>query len=214
MATTSDQKRDRSKLDTGQQARNRYLPCENADGIIQLNNLVPSRYSRIALTYDLCCNICTVTYFCDNIQEQTQVDFVADSCSSLCSTYFRLYAARDTTAYHVWYNVACGGIDPAPACSTAIEVAICACDAAAVIALATKQAICCVVDFDAEVVSYASNRVLITNSVGGTATDTTDVDTGFTFTKLSDGANRKVATLVLTYDANNNITSAYRRQEV
>lgn len=214
MSVTSFKKRDRSKLDEVQQRREAYLAEENAAGVIHLNTFVPARFTRVAMEYDGSNNMTKVTYYDDNCQEQTEIRTVADVSGSLNNTYFIMYSARDQTLYHVWYNVSAGGTDPAPVGSAAIEVAISTNDPSAVISLATQQVLDAHVDFNAVIDPTGSNRMLVTNEVGGSTTNTADFDSGFSFLNLSEGANRIVATLVLTYDGNNNLTSCYKTTEI
>lgn len=214
MAVTQFKKPDRDKLDVGQQTKYAYLPEENGAGVIQLNSLVPARFTRVDMTYDGSNNMTKVIYYDDNCQERTEVRAVADVAGSLNNTYFILYSARDQTLYHVWFNVSAGGTDPAPASSTAIEIAISTGDPAAVIALAAQQTLDAHIDFNAEVDPTGSNRLLVTNEVGGLTTNTADFNTGFSFINLSEGDNRIVATLVLTYDINCNVTSVYKTTEI
>jgi len=211
---TSSKKKDNSRLDEVQQRRNAYLPEENAAGVIKANSLVPARFTRIDLTYDVSDNVTKAIYYDDNIQEESEVRTIADVSSSLNNTYFILYSARDETKYHVWYNVGAAGTDPAPASSTAIEIAISADDAAAVVALATQQIVNLEDDFDAILEPASSDRLIITNEVGGSSTDTADFDTGFSFSSLSAGDNRIVATLIMEYDVSDNLTTVYKQTEV
>ncbi len=212
MANTK--KNDRSKLDEVQQRRNAYLPCENAAGTIQVNNLVPAKYSRLDLTYNVCGCVTKIIYFCDDIQEQNEVLTVKDTCDSLNSKYFILFSARDKTKYHIWYDVDGAGTDPAPPCSTGVKINLSKNDLAPVVALATKQIIDEHVDFDAILQPFSSNKLIITNEVGGIATNAVDFNSGFTFANLSEGMNRIVATLIFEYDVNANLTRVFRSTDV
>lgn len=214
MATPSYKKEDRSKLDIGQQKRNAYLPCENGAGVVILNNLIPAKYSRIDLVNDNRGNPTKVTYYCENIEEQTKVVTIADTCSSLNDTYFILYSARDETKYNVYYSVCCAGSAPVCACATDVAINISVNDPSPVVALATQLVIECLEDFQSELENSGTNNVIITNAVGGASTNTTDVDTGFGFTNLSEGDNRIVATLILEYDNKGNLTQVYRSTDI
>lgn len=200
---------DRTKLDAIQQQRKGYIPEENAAAIIQVNKLVPARYSRLLLCYNSCCDVSKITFFCDDFQEQTSVVTGGDNCSSLNSTYFNLYSARDVTKYYVWYDVDCAGVDPNVVSSTGIQISLTSNDPAAVVALATKQIIDAETDFDASLSSGQKN-VIITNEVGGITTNSSDNDTGFTISTPTEGMNRIVATVIFDYDANGNIIRIYR----
>ncbi len=204
---------DRSKLDQVQQVRKGYMPEENAAATVQVNNLVPARFSRLAMKYNACCCITKITYFCDNFQEQTSVVTGGDNCSSLNSTYFNLYSARDVTKYYIWYDVDGGGTDPAVSCSTGIKISLSKNDPAQVVALATKQKLDEEIDFDASL-DVGQKNVIITNEVGGISTNSTDNNTGFTLSSPTEGMNRIVAILIFDYDANGNVIRIYRSSDV
>lgn len=90
---------------------------------------------------------------------------VADVSSSLNNKYFFVYIVAGTK-YHVWFNVASGGTDPAPAGSTAVAVAISANASAGTIATAVASAL----DALAGIVSTASGAVVTaTQSTSGYA---------------------------------------------
>lgn len=108
------------------------------------------------------------------------VTTVADVAGSLNETYFVLYDALDDTLYHVWYNVAAGGTDPAPANSTPIEVDIASGATAAAVASATAAAIDAITGFESSSVAAV---VCICNTQPGLSTTVADGGdpTGFTF---------------------------------
>ncbi len=77
-------------------------------------------------------------------RQKNTVQTRADSSSDLQNdswTFSTTDLSDATILYHCWYNVAGGGVDPAPAGSTEIEVAISADDTAAAVASATIAAI-------------------------------------------------------------------------
>lgn len=91
----------------------------------------------------------------------------ADIASSHNNDYFVLYKAKNVTKYHVWYNVGGAGVDPAPAASTGIMVAIAVNATAATVATATAAAIEAVQGFTS---SATSNSVCICNTQPGLST--------------------------------------------
>lgn len=121
--------------------------------------------------------------------ETTRVACVADSTDSLDGTYFVLYNTAGTK-YHVWYNTSGGSAtDPAPANSTAIEVALTTDDTAATVASATATAVTAVAGFNAKIDSDNSGSLIIQNVGVGTVTAAiADGDSGFTFTQLRAGS--------------------------
>ena len=119
-----------------------------------------------------------------SIAKVNTITCAADVSDSHDGDYFFLYSAKDATKYHVWYNTSGGSaVDPAPAGSTAIVVAITTNDTAATIATATSSAINTLAgtDFTAAVVN--STTVQVTNDAKGSATSATLGTglTGFTF---------------------------------
>lgn len=124
----------------------------------------------------------SVTFGTDTAQVVT-VAPTADSSSSLNNKYFFIYSP--TTKYHVWFNVASGGSDPAPAGSTAIAVAISANASAATVATTAATAI----DAQAAFVSTASSGVItITNASTGYASAPHEgVGSGATFAVTTQG---------------------------
>jgi hypothetical protein len=117
------------------------------------------------------------------IEEQWTVKCFADVASSLNNDYFKIYTPAGGK-FHVWFNVAAAGVDPAPAGFTAIPVAIAANASASVVALAVQVAVDAHADFKATVVG---SEVLITCVDIGETVDFSDFNTGFTFTQCADG---------------------------
>jgi len=125
-----------------------------------------------------------------SVKEVTYIDTVADSANSLDGKYFFIYSATDATKYHVWINTSGGSaVDPAPANSTAIEVAITTGDTANDIATAVKNAIDAMSDF---VATVSTNRVTVTNADFGSCTDASDSNSGFTITVNTQGIGKTV----------------------
>lgn len=119
------------------------------------------------------------------IEEQWTVGCAADVSSSLQNDYFFIYSGTNAK-FHVWFNVATLGVDPAPSGSTGIVVAISANASASAVATAVAAAVDANANFHASVVD--STKVEITADVAG---DTTDwgggTVTGFTFTQCQEG---------------------------
>lgn len=131
-----------------------------------------------------------ITGSSSSVKEVTSITCVADVTNSLDGTYFFLYSAKDATKYHVWYNTSGGSaVDPAPANSTAIEVAITTNDTATAVATATRNAIDALADF---VGTGATTEVIVTNADFGSCTDSSDVDAGFTITVTTQGVGETV----------------------
>lgn len=99
-----------------------------------------------------------VTWGVDTAQVGT-IQCVADVASSLNNKYFLVYTALNAIKYHVWFNVAAAGTDPAPGGSTALPVAISANASASTVATAVAAAL----DGLAGFVSTASGNI-VTNT--------------------------------------------------
>ncbi len=116
------------------------------------------------------------------------INCAADVTSSLNNKYFHIYEALNAEKFHVWFNVASAGTDPAPAGSTAIPVAISANATAAQVATAVASAL----DAKSEFISTASGaQVTCTNATAGYASAPHDgpsgSTSGFTFAVPTQG---------------------------
>lgn len=102
---------------------------------------------------------------------------VVGADSTLQSTYFQFRTAAGVK-YHCWMNVNGEGTNPAPAASTAIEVAVAAGATASVIATAAVAAI----NVDAHFAANVRNGsgIEIHNLATGNPTDVSAGDSGFT----------------------------------
>ncbi len=67
------QKKDYSKLDQAQQQRSSYLTEENAQALVKLNSMVPNRYTRHVSEHDVDGNITKVTFFDDDVCEESRI---------------------------------------------------------------------------------------------------------------------------------------------
>lgn len=125
------------------------------------------------------------------IEEQWQVETIADVSSSLQNSYFKLgKAGQNTFSHYVWLNVGAAGVDPAPSGLTEVEVAIAANASAATIATAIQTAVDALSDFEATV---SGNKVQIYCAVVGESAGAEDGPganaTEFVFTKCQEGGN-------------------------
>ena len=90
-----------------------------------------------------------------------------------------------TVGYYVWFNLDGNNSDPSVGGRTAIEVPVTTGFSDTAIAAATRLAINNVAAFESEAIG---NVVSVTNVVQGSATDSADVDTGFSISTLRQGA--------------------------
>lgn len=123
----------------------------------------------------------------------------ADVGGNLNNKYFHIWAANNSTAYTVWFNVDAGGTDPFIPHTTSIEVAISADDTAASIADAVGVAIAAVSgDFAAATATGTNETVRIENADDGgaawpssawahTVQDKELFDPGFTYAMIQTG---------------------------
>ncbi len=202
----------RSKLDSAQTTRKAFSCQEEAHRVINSCSLIDKRNSRIALTYRVTPNcecVCTMIFYNDVTAEINAVTAAACVASALCSDYFTLYSGNDATQYRVWYDKDCMGTAPTAPCVTLIEVDIICGDAAAVVALATQQAIDLNSDFCA---SVTTSVVTITNASIGLSTATA-IGSGlcsFTFCNTNSGKNSLQYTLCFVYDSCNRLITVDR----
>lgn len=125
------------------------------------------------------------------IEEKWEITAVADVASSLNNKYFKIRSGADAK-FHVWFNVASGGTDPAPSGSTAIVVAISANATAATVATAVAAA----VDANAAFLATSDGAVItITAAVAGQSTDWSDFNTTFSFVQVQDGGSLELGYL-------------------
>ena len=190
-------------LDSAQTIRKAWDHCNLAHRTITVN----VDYNIIEHSYDSCGKITTVEYFHEADAESTKLTVLADCCSNLDGTSFNVATKDNATRYNILYSVACATAKPTSTNGIRyILVNIQACDQAEVVSLATKQAI----EADSKgaidlCVAYAGKFLTITNVVKGCATDTMDVDTGFTFETLQQGTKTSVETLNYTYNSDGRI---------
>ena len=202
----------RSKLDSAQTTRKAFSCPDEAHRVISSCSLIDKRNSRIVLAYRIspnCCCVCTMQFYNDVVAEVNAVTAAACVASALCSDYFTLYSAKDATQFRIWYDVACGGVAPTAPCVTLIEVNILAGDAAAVVALATQQAVDLNSNFCA---SVSTNVVTITNASIGLSTATANGCglCSFSFCNTNSGKNSLQYTLCFVYDSSERLITVDR----
>jgi hypothetical protein len=132
----------------------------------------------------------------------TNID--GNDSKTLNDKYFTLYRPNNDK-FHVWLNVDGLGVDPAPASSTAIPVAITSSNNRDQVAAAIITAINNTLYFTA----YKSNgRVFIRAKEAGITTSIENFNTSFSFfeTEVAGASKKVIKTLVLTYDSNSCLT--------
>jgi hypothetical protein len=188
-----------SQLDPGGVLKSAHQDQNNSLRITSANTSVPPKYARVALTYNGSGSVTNAIFYEGSQSEIRYITTVADSSGSLNNSYFILYSGYDRAKYHVWYDVNGAGVDPAPANSLGFRVPLQSNDSAEMVALATKLVLSNLSDFN--IVAIGSTQLRITNTEMGTATDTTQVSTGFTYLTAQQGSERIITSVVVPQDA-------------
>lgn len=121
-----------------------------------------------------------VTLDVKRVPEQTRVTTIA-AASVPQSSYFTFASANDTTKYYVWYSKDGGGINPAIAGRTGIQVNITTGQTATTVAASTRAAMNTIAGAD---VTATDNLGVVTwlNTTNGPSTDAANGVTSTTFT--------------------------------
>lgn len=187
-----------SQYDPGLTLRDAHELENNSLRVTSANTSVPPKYSRVDLTYNAQGSVTNAKFYKGTLAEVREITFVNDVAGSLNNTYWTLYSEYDESLYHIWYNVGGLGIDPAPANSVGIEVAIDTNEDKTIVALATKLALMPLVDFKIEKVFDELYK--ITNTRKGVCTDSVDNGTGFTINTVQQGSERLIKSIDIPYD--------------
>lgn len=117
-------------------------------------------------------------YFGEDTAQVEEIICVADVSSSLNNKYFTFVDSAGAKHY-AWFNVASGGVDPAPAGGwTGHAVAISANASATAVASALAAVLTAVTGFDSSSSGYT---VTLTHTAVGYAQPARDINTGFAF---------------------------------
>lgn len=198
-----------SQLDPGGVLKSAHQDKNNALRITNANTSVPPSYSRVALTYNASKSVTKAVFYDGILAEIRDITFTGDTSGSLNNTYFTLYAEYDEALYHVWYNVNGAGVDPAPVNSVGIEVPLQTNDPAEIVAFATKLALSKLEDFELQ--HLAPERLKISNSRKGVASNTANVGTGFTIVTVQQGSEALIKVVDVPFDGNHRYV--YNTQE-
>lgn len=127
---------------------------------------------------------------------------------SLNSKYFLINAANNLPRYYVWYNVGGTGVDPSIAGKQGIMVSIVSGESAENVAFLTKQALDSTLKF---LTNIDSEALIISNIEVGISDSSEEGDSDFlVFTQRVGEGRDFLATLILEYDAKDNIISVER----
>ena len=127
---------------------------------------------------------------------------------SLNNTYWFINSGNDEDLYYIWYNVSNTGTNPSIPQKTGIMVSIAAGASAQSVAQATKIALDSTGKF---ITNINSDRLLIANKKLGITTISNEQTTNFYIITQKLGEDRRLlATLIMEYDAQNNIISVER----
>jgi hypothetical protein len=188
-----------SQLDFGGVLRSAHDDKNKALRITSANTSVPSRYSRVELTYNASGSVTKAKFYLGTLAEERHILFTADVAGSLNNKYFTLYTENDEALYHVWYNVDGGGTDPAPAGSCGIEIPISSNDPDSIVKLATEKCLSLFCD-DFKTQQLAPNKLKVTNARMGLATNSVDAGTGFTIVTNQEGEEKLIKSIDIAYD--------------
>lgn len=173
---------------------------EDARAIRTTSTGLPFGATRFEAVVDSNGNYTTITYYADNIAEETKIVYNADVSQSLNSTHFIFYSGRDKTKYYIWYSVDGNGVDPVVASATGIQVNIVEDDSAPVVALATRNAmITASIPFT---IDLKTSIMTLTANSKGVTTDSTAETSGFNVTTMTQGETLLRATVELEYNTN------------
>lgn len=186
-----------SQLDPGGVLKSAHDFPSSSLRIINGVTSVPSDYSRVEITYNSSASVTNAKFYKGHLAQITEVKFHKDQLSNLNNTYFQIYSERNTSIYHIWYNVAGLGVDPAPAGSIGLEVEIEANEEAPVIALATLQVLRKIEDFK---VTRVYDKLIIETTEKGVSNDAQNFGTTFVVTTIQEGAEELVKNLDIPFD--------------
>lgn len=187
-----------SQHDLGGVLKSAHQDENQALRITSANTSVPPQYSRVVLTYNTDNSVTNALFYRGLLAEIREVECVADVGGSLNNTYFTLQSENDESLYHVWYNVAGGGTDPAPANSVGIPVYIETNDPAEIVAKATEIALRKNEDFNTKLL--VNSIVKIINTRNGVCTNSLDFGTGFNITTIQEGTEKLIKSVDVPYD--------------
>jgi hypothetical protein len=127
---------------------------------------------------------------------------------TLNNTYWFINSGNDETQYYVWYNVSNSGTDPLIPQKTGIMVSIASGANSETVAQATKIALDATNKF---ITNITSDRLLVANKKLGITTVSNEQTTNFYVITQKLGEDRRLlVTLIMEYDAQNNIVSVER----
>jgi hypothetical protein len=195
----SQERKDFSQLDFGGVLKSAHDDRNKALRVTSGNTSVPSRYSRVVLTYNSSDSVTNAQFYEGTLAEIRHVTFVDDIGGSLNNQYFTLYTENDESLYHVWYNVSGSGVDPSPSNSVGIEVTIEANDPAEIVKLATQRTLERFID-DFKVQELAPTKLKIENARMGVASNSIDVGTGFSLTTVQEGEEALLKNIDVDFD--------------
>ena len=187
-----------SQYDPGGVLKSAHDDNNQALRITNANTSVPSKYSRVELTYNASGSVTNAKFYQGTFAEWRELTFVSDVSGSLNNTYFTLYSENDESLYHVWYNVNGAGVDPAPANSISIEVQINTDEVKEIVCLATKLALDNIEDFKVERSLF--DKLKIDNTRKGLTTNSVDNGTGFDFNITQQGQETLLKSVDIPYD--------------
>lgn len=161
------------------------------------NRKVPSRYTRVELTYNGYKSVTNAKFYWDQCPEITLIETLSDVSSSLNNKYFLINSTLNSNKYYVWFDVGGAGVDPLLPTLTGLKVSILPNDDATIIAMAVAGILNLTGDFTA---TRRINKLTITNKQLGESDDSGDVNTGFSVSTKQDGITELEADIDIPYE--------------
>lgn len=166
-------------------------------------SIASDHWTHFSVVYDGQDRPTSASYYRGTAPTKTTIQALPDVAGSLQNKYFLIYSGYDNQKYHVWFNVDGAGVNPAPANSISIQVAINSNDTAVINAKAIQLTVNML--FGAKFKASVANSIVYIENVNyGLFTASSDFNTGFTIL-TQDGANQEVAAVSIGYDIDGNV---------
>lgn len=189
-------------VDAVQSFRKVYCVDNEAHRVAPIN----TDYNIIEYEYTSDGKVSTISYYYEADAECTKITFVDDCAANLCGKSFKLNTPECYTNFKIHYSVDCGSQFPASDGEKVIGVNITSCDPAAVVALATKQAMCSNSVFTGLFTLSLKDDILNALNINKGHVINPTGNSGFSFCVITEGTKVLKEKLTFTYDSSGNLT--------
>jgi hypothetical protein len=166
-------------------------------------SIAPDHWSHFSVVYDVQDRPTSASYYRGTAPTKTTIQALPDVAGSLQNKYFLIYSGYDNQKYHIWFNVNGAGVNPAPANSIGIQIAINSNDTAVINAKAIQLTVNMM--FGAKFKASVANSIVYIENVNyGLFTASADFNTGFPIS-TQNGTNEEVAVVSIGYDVDGNL---------